>query len=80
MIETFETVALAGALGDPSQLANGISEALVTTGLGLAIAIPFLAFHHFFKAKTNTYGTALAKEANKRTRDWMLQKEVAGAH
>ena len=35
MISTFETVALAGALGDPSQLAGGISEALVTTGLVL---------------------------------------------
>ena len=32
MITTFETVALAGALGDATQLASGISEALVATG------------------------------------------------
>ncbi len=48
MITTFEVVALAGALGNPAQLAGGISEALITTGLGLAFAIPFLALFHYF--------------------------------
>lgn len=62
MITTFETVAMAGSLGDPTQLASGISEALVTTGLGLAFAIPFLALYHFFKHRTNGYGVQLEGE------------------
>jgi len=83
MIQTFETVALAGALGDPAQLAGGISEALVTTGLGLAIAIPFLALFHFFKSRTNMYGSALEREVTALIAEWMLKKgkqEAANAH
>ena len=72
MIGTFETVAMAGALGDPAQLAGGISEALVTTGLGLAIAIPFLALFHFFKSRTNMYGSALEKELTGLLSEWFL--------
>ena len=75
MIETFETVALAGALGDPTQLATGISEALVTTGLGLATAIPFLALYHFFKHKTNTFGTMLEEEMTDLLAEWLLTTE-----
>jgi len=75
MIQTFETVALAGALGDPAQLAGGISEALVTTGLGLAIAIPFLALFHFFKSRTNMYGSALEREVTGLIADWLLKKK-----
>ena len=83
MIQTFETVALAGALGDPAQLAGGISEALVTTGLGLAVAIPFLALFHFFKSRTNMYGSALEREVTSLIAEWMLKKgkqEAANAH
>ena len=79
MIATFETVALAGALGDPAQLAGGISEALVTTGLGLAIAIPFLALFHYFKSKTNMYGAALEKEMTGLLSEWFLAREARHA-
>ncbi len=75
MITTFETVALAGALGDPSQLAAGISEALVTTGLGLAIAIPFLAFYHFFKYRTNGYGVMLEGEVTGLLTAWLMHRD-----
>jgi len=75
MITTFETVALAGALGDPSQLAAGISEALVTTGLGLAIAIPFLAFFHFFKYRTNGYGVMLEGEVTGLLTAWLMHRD-----
>lgn len=75
MIESFEMVALAGALGDPTQLASGISEALVTTGLGLAIAIPFLALHHLFKARTNAYGALLEQEITDLLSEWLMRKE-----
>ena len=79
MIGTFETVALAGALGDASQLAAGISEALVTTGLGLAIAIPFLSLYHFFKSRTNAFGSLLEEELTVLISEWLMKKEVPSA-
>ena len=80
MIGTFETVAMAGALGDPAQLAGGISEALVTTGLGLAIAIPFLALFHYFKSRTNMYGSALEKELTGLLSEWFLSASGERSH
>lgn len=76
MITTFETVALAGALGDATQLASGISEALVTTGLGLAIAIPFLALYHVFKHKTMGFGALLEEEVTSLLSEWLMKKET----
>lgn len=80
MIHTFEVVALAGSLGDPTQLASGISEALVTTGLGLAIAIPFLAMHHYFKNKTGIFGAIMEKEMTALLSEWFMGKGAARAH
>jgi biopolymer transport protein ExbB len=77
MIETFEVVALAGALGNPAQLAGGISEALVTTGLGLAVAIPFLALFHYFKSRTNMYSSQLEKEMTGLLSEWFLIKRAS---
>jgi biopolymer transport protein ExbB len=44
MIKTFQAMMLYGA-GDPQLMAGGISEALVTTMLGLIAAIPLLILH-----------------------------------
>jgi len=74
MIETFETVALAGSLGDPTQLAAGISMSLVTTGFGLAIAIPFLALYHFFKHRTAGFGVELEEEVTSLLSAWLMKK------
>jgi biopolymer transport protein ExbB len=79
MIETFEVVALAGALGNPAQLAGGISEALITTGLGLAVAIPFLALFHYFKTQTNKLGSQLEKEMTGLLSEWFLSREALHA-
>lgn len=40
MIEAFQTLQQAGARADPSALAGGIWEALLTTAAGMAVAIP----------------------------------------
>jgi biopolymer transport protein ExbB len=39
MIQTFQAIVLFGS-GDPKVMADGISEALVTTVMGLVVAIP----------------------------------------
>jgi len=44
MIQTFQAITLFGA-GDPQTMAGGISKALVTTVLGLCVAIPTVFFH-----------------------------------
>ncbi|MDX1390610.1 MAG: MotA/TolQ/ExbB proton channel family protein, partial [Acidobacteriota bacterium] len=44
MIRTFQAITLFGT-GDPKMMASGISEALVTTMLGLMVAIPLVLLH-----------------------------------
>ena len=44
MIQTFQVITLYGA-GDPKLMAGGISQALVTTVLGLLVAIPMVLLH-----------------------------------
>ena len=44
MIKTFQAITLFGA-GDPKMMAGGISEALVTTMLGLIVAIPLVLLY-----------------------------------
>ncbi len=57
MIKTFELITVFGT-GDAQNLSSGISEALVTTALGLIVAIPSLVLHgvlsRFAKAKVTT--------------------------
>lgn len=58
MIETFKLMTLFGA-GDASAVSGGISEALVTTELGLVVAIPALLMHALLSRKVKTYYGAL---------------------
>lgn len=44
MIQTFQVITLYGA-GDPKMMAGGISQALMTTVLGLVVAIPMVLIH-----------------------------------
>lgn len=50
MIETFQSITLFGT-GDPKLMAGGISQALVTTALGLVVAIPLLLLFNIVAAK-----------------------------
>jgi biopolymer transport protein ExbB len=47
MVRAFQTVASAEGVVNPSLLAGGIWEALLTTVAGLCVAIPALLFHHY---------------------------------
>src|SRR5882724_4268938 len=50
MIKSFSIVAAIG-MSDPTRLAGGISEALINTATGLAVAIPALFAYNYFTAK-----------------------------
>ncbi len=50
MIKTFQVLSLNG---EPQQLAGGISEALITTAVGLIISIPSLGAYYYFINKIN---------------------------
>ena len=52
MINLFKVITNYGT-GDPKILAGGISEALVTTEVGLIIAIPVLLLHNYIRNRTN---------------------------
>ena len=52
MIKSFKAIALQGA-GDPNVVANGISEALITTAAGLLIAIPAIIAYNTFNRKVD---------------------------
>ena len=54
MLDSFSQIAFAGAMGQTDQLASGIALALVTTVVGLLIAIPALIMHMYFSGKIDT--------------------------
>ena len=51
LIETFQSITLFGT-GDPRLMAGGISQALVTTVLGLGAAIPLILLHTALNGKS----------------------------
>lgn len=52
LIVVFDQIMTTG-LGQPSDLAGGIAQALITTAAGLAVAIPAVIFHRFFQRKVS---------------------------
>ncbi|MCG8324172.1 MAG: MotA/TolQ/ExbB proton channel family protein [Thiotrichales bacterium] len=64
MIKVFAVITSHG-VGDPSILAEGISEALVTTAAGLSVAIPTLMFYRYFRGRVNEYVINMEQEALK---------------
>jgi biopolymer transport protein ExbB len=64
MIETFQSISLFGT-GDPKLMAGGISYALVTTQLGLAVAIPLLLLQSFLHAQANRIVEILDQQSNR---------------
>jgi biopolymer transport protein ExbB len=48
MIRAFNDIASSDAMGRPELLAKGISEALLTTAMGLAVAVPALVLYWWF--------------------------------
>ncbi|PZO20461.1 MAG: flagellar motor protein MotA [Burkholderiales bacterium] len=70
MIEIFGSQGAQGAgavpgVGDPAQLAQGISIALYNTAFGLIVAIPALIFWRYFRARVDDYLLALELAAER---------------
>jgi biopolymer transport protein ExbB len=74
MIGAFDAVALAGSLGDASVMAGEISYALVTTAMGLIVAVPALAAYHLVKARTTSLATSLDQQASEMINGWHQQR------
>ncbi len=62
MILTFQQITLFGT-GDPKIMADGISQALVTTVLGLVVAIPLVLIHSFLASRSKNIIQILDEEA-----------------
>lgn len=69
MIATFQAITVFGS-GDPSLMADGISQALVTTVLGLVTAVPILFAHLLLQSKSKNVAKVLEAE----TTSWLLAK------
>ncbi len=63
MIETFQSITLFGT-GDPKLMSGGISQALVTTQLGLAVAIPLVLLHSLLTGRVNRLVETLGKHSS----------------
>ncbi|MGB6228974.1 MAG: MotA/TolQ/ExbB proton channel family protein [Litorimonas sp.] len=62
MIQTFQAMMIYGA-GDPQLMAGGISVALVTTMLGLIVAIPLLIIHSFAASLARSVQATLEEQS-----------------
>ena len=62
MISTFQMITLFGT-GDPRMMAGGISTALVTTVLGLVVAIPLTLLHSLLQGKAGALVQVLEEQA-----------------
>lgn len=62
MIKVFSAIMIHG-VGDPSQLAGGISEALITTAAGLTVAIPSFFFYRYFRGLVRSHVMEMEQQA-----------------
>ena len=68
MVEAFTTIAAKDGMARPQELAGGIGQALITTLLGLLVAIPTMVAFSYFRNKIDS----LVAEAGKRIEQVMM--------
>jgi biopolymer transport protein ExbB len=64
MVKVFAAITTHG-VGNPTVLAGGIAEALITTAAGLTVAIPALIGYRFYRNRVDTLVVYMDKEAIK---------------
>ncbi|MFH1423331.1 MAG: MotA/TolQ/ExbB proton channel family protein [Planctomycetota bacterium] len=74
MIAVFNAVSLHGT-GDPTLIGNGISQALITTETGLAVAIPILLMHSYLSSRVDAIVTEIRNKITQITTCTKPQKE-----
>ncbi len=79
MIITFQAITLFGA-GDPKLMAGGISQALVTTVLGLVVAIPSLMLHNLVQGRATKLTDILEQESVAMVAQHAEQKQMSRSH
>ena len=78
MIVTFQAITLYGA-GDPKMMAGGISTALVTTVLGLCVAIPTVFLHTLVSSRARRLSQILQEEAAGMLSERAEQQQAGGS-
>lgn len=64
MMKVFSTFSATGSeIANPARLAGGISEILVATAAGLAVAIPSLIFYRYFQGRVAELTVRMEEEA-----------------
>ena len=76
LIRSFNDVAGAGAMGRPDLLARGFGEALITTAMGLLVAIPAMVLHWIFTSRVDRLAMRL-DEACQQVIDEISQESLA---
>lgn len=64
MIKVFAVITTEG-VGNPETLADGISQALLTTAAGLLVAIPTIIFYRYFRGKISSLVVDMEEQAIK---------------
>jgi biopolymer transport protein ExbB len=77
MIRVFNVMTLKG-VGDPSALAGGIGEALITTAAGLLVAIPAVVFYRYLRGRVDELVLVMEHEAMKLVEVMQGQRERDG--
>lgn len=83
LVKCFYTIEQkAGAVGtvNPSDLAGGIWEALLTTVGGLCVAIPTYIAYNYFAHKVNFYNLQIERVCNEFMEALYSEKKLSGAH
>lgn len=78
MIDAFQSMESAGAQVDPAVLSGGIWQALLTTAVGLAVAIPVTVAHSWLERKVERLGQAM-EDATTQVFTWRMRPESAQA-
>lgn len=65
MIEAFQAMEAAGSQVNPSILSGGIWKALLTTAIGVAVAIPVSIIHSWFERKVEVQATLVQDDLEK---------------
>ena len=83
MIQVFSTITTQG-VGNPGALAGGISQALITTAAGMAVAIPSLMAYRYFRGKVDMLVIRMEQQAlrmvevlhGQRSRDNVIEEQL----